>query len=372
MLEQIFNDFARDETGRRRFLKNLTTGACLSLASLGMSGCSSSLKQAPRLNRATSVEPGESRVSFVTGKDRREMVYESLRPFRDHIQDSIQNKQVVIKINCVVDSNPLIATHPDAVRGLLDFLGPIYDRKIIIGESTASDKGTFTTFEQYGYVPLESEYNVRLVELNSEPTTYHWILDPNMFTQQIRIINTFLDPNNYIFSITRLKTHNVGVVTLTLKNVVMGSPLKIPSQKINDKSKMHANSKENLSPKMLNVNMFLMAQRVKPDFGILDGVEGVEGDGPTRGEPVDHHVVLAGPDYLSVDRIGTELMGVPWEKVGYLNFCAEAGLGQADLSKITIIGPDYRDHIRTYKLHRNIEWQFEWMDNLAIPRKHET
>ena len=372
MNEKIISGISGNvNNSRRHFIKQLSAGtAGLSLASLGITGCSSIINKAPSLNKSSATELGESRVSFIRGTDRREMVYEALKPFENEIKESIMGKQVVIKINCVVDSNPLIATHPDAVRAILDFLKPIYDRTIIIGESTASPKGTYVTFEQYGYVPLEKEYNVKLVELNSEPTTYYWILDQNMFPQQIRIINTFLDPNNYVISVTRLKTHNVAVATLTLKNVVMGSPLKIPKLKINDKSKMHANRGQNQSPKMLNVNLFLMAHRVHPDFGILDGLVGVEGDGPTRGDPVDHKVVLAGPDYLSVDRIGAELMGIPWEDIGYLSFCGDAGLGQSDLSKIKILGSDYRDYIIKYKLHSNIEWQYEWKDELVIPKKH--
>jgi len=123
---------------------------------------------------------------------------------------------------------------------------------------------------------------------------------------------------------------------------------------------MHAASKGDLSPKMINLNIFLMAHRVRPDFSVLDGFEGVEGNGPAHGDPVNHGVAVAGSDYLAVDRIGAELMGVPWEHIGYLNYCATAGLGQAELSRIKIIGGDYREYIRKYSLHDNIERQMKW------------
>jgi uncharacterized protein (DUF362 family) len=371
-LNEEINFSASEPENRRRFLKSLTSGVIgTSFGLAGFSGCAPSSRFTP--NNIAPLKPsaiaGESRIALITGNDRRQMIFDSLKPFENQIKESIKNKQIVIKINCVQDSNPLIATHPDSVRGLLDFLKPIYGRQIIIGESTASEKGTRVTFEQYGYIPLEKEYNVKLIELNEESTTYQWILDSKMYPAQIRVINTFLDPDNYIFSITRLKTHNVAVATLTLKNVVMGSPLKIPKLKINDKSKMHANDKFNTSPKGLNFNLFLMAQRVRPDFCILDGVEGVEGNGPGEGEPVDHQLVLAGPDFVSVDRIGSELMGIPWEDIGYLQFCADAGLGQGERSKIKIIGPDPKNLVIKYKLHENIAWQLTWKENLIIPRK---
>jgi len=352
---------------RRGFLRRGIAGAAglAAIPSL-LSGCASRSTGVSRFD-GTPETVGRSRVAFVTGSDRRDMIIDALRPFEDTIRRDIQGKQVVVKINCVVDSNPLIATHPDAVRGILDFLEPLYDRQIVIGESTASAHGTRLTFEQYGFLPLEKEYNVRLVELNDEPTTWQWILDPDLYPTRIRVINTFLDPDNYIISVTRLKTHNCVVATLTLKNVVMGSPLKIPAKRINDKSRMHATSAGHRSPKLLNANMFLMAHRVRPDFAVLDGFEGVEGNGPTEGEPVDHKVALAGPDFLSVDRIGAELMGIPWENIGYLQYCATGGLGQGDRSKISIIGPDPKDHVIAYRLHENIDWQMTWKDDLVIP-----
>jgi uncharacterized protein (DUF362 family) len=112
-----------------------------------------------------------------------------------------------------------------------------------------------------------------------------------------------------------------------------------------------------------------MAHRVHPDFSVLDGVEGSQGNGPTEGEPVDHRVVLAGQDYVAVDRIGSELMGIPWENIGYLQYCASAGLGQGDRSKIKVIGADPGSHIIKYKLHKNIEWQLSWKNDLSLVEK---
>ncbi len=373
-----YSDDMRGCDNRREFLKKLSLGSSgLAIGSLGMEGCSSQAAARKRPEADSShitlmdqdyshLDLGESTVSLVKGSDRREMVYEAMKPFEEEIKDGIRGKQVFIKINCVWHDQPLIATHPDAVRAILDFIKPFNDRPVIIGESTASPRGALTLFEEYGFTPLEREYNVKLIELNEQPTTWHWILNHNMYPIPIRIINTFLDPNNYVFSVTRLKTHNCVVATLTLKNVVMGSPLKIPAKNINDKSKMHAAGPGNNSPKMINYNLFKMAHHVRPNFGILDGFVGAEGNGPTEGEPVDHRVVLAGTDFVAVDRIGSELMGVPWEDIGYLQYCATAGLGQGDPAKINIIGPNPKDHVIKYKMHENIDWQLTWKNDLVL------
>jgi len=356
--------FDRRNEGRRDFIKKFTLGS--GGLSLGMGGCSTNLLLPGRLGKASRIESGEAYVSFTTGNDRRDMIYEVMKPFKTELREAVRDKQVVIKLNCVgQNGHPLMVTHPDAVRGVLDFLKPIYDRTVIIGESPVQNKNPEKTFEIFGYLPLEKEYNAKLCDLNAEPATYQWILDNNLKPAPIRIIDTFLDPDNFIISVTRMKTHNCVVATLSLKNVVMGSPLKIPKHNINDKAKMHAGNK---TPKFIHHNIFLMAHRVRPDFAVLDGFECVEGNGPAHGDPVDHRVALAGPDFLAVDCIGLELMGIPFEDIGYLSYCASAGLGQGDRSKINIIGPDPEDHIRNYRLHDNIEWQMTWKDDLEINR----
>jgi uncharacterized protein (DUF362 family) len=79
------------------------------------------------------------------------------------------------------------------------------------------------------------------------------------------------------------------------------------------------------------------------------------------GTPVDHRVCVASPDWLAADRVALELMGIEYAKVGYLNFCAQAGLGQGDLAKIEVVGPRLAEHIKPYRLSDNIEKQLIWM-----------
>ncbi|MBK7709715.1 MAG: hypothetical protein IPJ37_01180 [Bacteroidales bacterium] len=49
------------------------------------------------------------------------------------------------------------------------------------------------------------------------------------------------------------------------------------------------------------------------------------------------------------------------QKVGYLNYCANAGRGVADLNKIEIIGESINDHIKTYRMSDNFNDQLVWM-----------
>jgi len=176
------------------------------------------------------------------------------------------------------------------------------------------------------------------------------------------------DRNNFILSLARLKTHDRVVVTGSLKNIVVGSPIKDPGYGYgrdrapgtrNHKTFVHGNGF-----RAINFNIFNLAYILRPDLAFIDGCNGMEGDGPINGTEVDHKVSFAGMDWLAVDRVATELMGVDTEKVGYLNFCADAGLGQFDLSKIEIIGETLANHVKSYRLSRNIEKQLEWLTPL--------
>jgi len=94
---------------------------------------------------------------------------------------------------------------------------------------------------------------------------------------------------------------------------------------------------------------------------VIDGYEGMEGDGPTNGSPVAHRVCVAGTDWLAADRVAVELMGISFAKIGYLNYCAEAGLGQGNLKRIEIIGPLIKEHAKKYQLPSNIDELLIWM-----------
>ena len=176
-----------------------------------------------------------------------------------------------------------------------------------------------------------------------------------------------LDPNNFIISAAKLKTHMLVGVTLSLKNIVVGAPIKDPGVGTpkrparggkSDKPIVHGGG-----PHGINYNLFTLASRLHPHLAVIDGYEGMEGQGPASGTPVAHKVCVASLDWLAADRVGTELMGVDFSKIGYLTYCAQAGnMGQADLSQIEILGPALKDHIKPYQLPKEWDHLVTWQE----------
>jgi len=277
-----------------------------------------------------------STVALIKGNDRRENVYKSLKLIEDKVFGAIGDQQVMIKPNFVQTSVQLAATHVDAVRGILEFLRPHYKKEIIIGEAAATKEGTFAGYKNYGYPALEKEYKVKLVDLNLGHYQYRYTLGEKNAPVPIRIASPFVDPNLFVISAAMLKTHGMVSVTLSLKNVLMGAPINDYKGK-SDKFQMHLGPHYEPDD-ILHFNMFHMAQEIYPDLAVIDGFTGMEGDGPSRGTPVDSRIALASMDALAADTLGARLMGFDAKKIGYLSSMAEAGMGQGNLDKIQVLG----------------------------------
>ncbi len=305
-----------------------------------------------------------SRVALTTGDDRTDNIFRGLKTFEKEIIQAIGSKRVVIKPNNVSTENQLASTHAGCLEGILEFLHSIGQKDVIIAESSANAP-TIEGYENFGYIPLAEKYKATLVDLDAQDYEILYCVDQKrMHPHPCRMSSVLLDPNNFIISAAMPKAHDRVVATLSLKNIVVGAPIKDPGFRWSN-GKPGAKTDKHLTHgdgfKGVNYNLFALASRLHPDLSVIDGHTGLEGNGPVSGEPVEHRIALVGLDWLAADRVGVELMGVDFSKVGYLNFCASAGMGQADLNKIEIIGPELHDHIRTYQLHQNLEQQLEWM-----------
>ncbi|MEK7753785.1 MAG: DUF362 domain-containing protein [Acidobacteriota bacterium] len=276
-----------------------------------------------------------SSVALIKGNDRRENIFKSLKLIEDQVFSAIGNKQILIKPNFVQTSRQLAATHVDAIRGILEFLRPRYKQEILIGEAAAGKEGTLAGYKNYGYPALEKEYKVKLVDLNLGGYQYRYTIGEKNAPVPIRICSPFLDPKLYIISAAVMKTHGFASVTLTLKNMLLGAPMN--DYKTSDKGQMHRGP-HGEPDDIIHFNMFHLAQEVYPDLAVIDGFTGMEGDGPSRGTAVDSRVALASADALAADVLGARVMGYDAKKILYFSAMAEAGMGQGNLEKITVLG----------------------------------
>jgi uncharacterized protein (DUF362 family) len=120
-----------------------------------------------------------------------------------------------------------------------------------------------------------------------------------------------------------MKTHHWAGVTLSMKNlfgvmpgIYYGWPKNIFHWEGIDKS-------------ILDIN-----ETVKPQFAVVDGVVGMEGDGPIMGTPKQAGVLVMGRNLTAVDATCSRIMGIDPYKVSYLAAASER------------LGPIREPHIR--------------------------
>lgn len=307
--------------------------------------------------------PATSKVALVHGEDRRRNIHDALLAIDDQIRPRLRNrKYVVIKPNNVSTTNQLAATHVDAMHGILDYLEPRFRGPVVIAESSAGD--TLDAFDHFHYNRLAGEHRkLTLIDLNREGQ-YETIplLDADLHITPVRLAARVLDPSAFVICSAMLKTHNTVVATLSVKNMVLGSPLHSAPGDLpwNDKRKYHVGLRQT------HYNMLVTAQKLAPNWGlaVIDGFEGMEGNGPGNGTPVASRVAIASTDFIAADRVGLEVMGINPDWVGYLNYCAQAGLGQFDLAKIQVTGATIASVQRKYALHPDVQRELEWMGPL--------
>ena len=306
-------------------------------------------------------------VSLVQGEDRRKNVYNALLAIDDQVRPALRRKKyVLLKPNTVAVNNQLGCTHAEALRGILDYLGPRLKGPVVIADS--SKDTTWDAYENFGYNRVIEEYRgmkIRLIDFNEEGYVVHEIVDRDLHLLQVRLAERLFDTDAFILGSAILKAHDNVVATLSVKNLVMSAPLhnsRKETAKWHDKAKYHQGYRQ------IQMNLALTAKRMRPFWGatVIDGFEGMEGEGPLRGTPVPSRVAIASADFVAADRIGVEVMGVNPDWVGYLKYCCDAGLGQYDRAKIDLRGGvDVAVVRRTYKLHPRIQKQLEWMGPLA-------
>lgn len=301
-----------------------------------------------------------STVMIQQGEDRRKNAYLALKAIDKDLQAKMKaRKYVIIKPNFVNTVNQLAASHADTMRGILDYLAERSKLPVVIAESSAGD--TKQAYENFKYGALTSEYRrqqLKLIDLNDEAKFERIaLLDADLHIVPCRISARLVDPEAFVISSAMLKTHNTVIASLSIKNMVLGAPL---HQATGETPRWNEKRKYHVGLRQTHYNMMVTAQRLNWGASLVDGYEGMEGNGPNSGTPVRSRIALASTDFVSVDRVAAETMGINPEWLGYVKYCGQLGLGQFDPAKIEVIGAKVADVKKPYRLHPDIDRELQW------------
>lgn len=308
-----------------------------------------------------------SQVAITKGSDRADNAFRAMQMFKKPIAAAIGNKRVIVKPNVVNHLIELADTHVDWLEGILEFLKSIGKTDITIAESTP--RCTVEGFENMGYYRLLDKYPARLADLNQEGSEEVQVWKNSTTLWPIRVSRLLLNPENFIISCPRMKTHNVAVATLSLKNVAMGAPMVDPGiffgqsgASKTHKTWMHGDGGAESQDLNDNIHRLAKVYGIHPDLSVIDGYQGMQGNGPSGGFAApEQRLGVASFDWVAADRVCVQLMGHDVFQLGStgpypacLNYCGQSGLGEWDLGQIEVLGEPIAGNVVDFIPHSGV------------------
>jgi len=201
--------------------------------------------------------------------------------------------------------------------------------RILIGEGPAAGDG-WAGYMQSGYVrmaeDLEKEgIKVELLDFTDEP--YVWVKSKGLANPEYAVPKVATEAT-CIISVPALKTHSMTGVTLSLKNVAVGLMA----------GRVYGFFKYGAPHQKIPEWITDMDSIFKIKYTVVDGIWGMEGNGPLNGEPVNMDLIIAGADPVAVDSVCTAIMGFNPKNIVHITMAAQNGLGVDDLSQIVVEG----------------------------------
>src|SRR6266481_6036368 len=299
---------------RREFIKVSIAASLFS----GLGACRSSV----RWEQAAYRKQATSRVAILEAKSYQTSLKDIINRGVHLLKLDVKGKRIVLKPNLVeFDPAGVINTHPAVIEAAIDSFRSLGAREVVVAEGPGHRRDSEYLLTASGIYDVIREHRVRYVDLNTDDVRLTELRSDFTNLRQLYFPETLFNAD-LLVSMPKLKTHHWAGVTLSLKNmfgVIPGSVYGWP------KNILHW---AGIDRAILDINA-----AVGPDFAIVDGIMGMEGNGPIQGTPKECGVLVLGDNPVAVDATCCRVMGINPVRVKYL---ARAGtlLGHVEASKI--------------------------------------
>ena len=222
--------------------------------------------------------------------------------------EELKDKRILLKPNLVETSSgtPHINTHPLVLRGAIEAFLRLGAAAVMVAEGPGHRRDTLAVYEESGLADVLTEDRIAFHDLNYI-TGYELPNAGRQSSMRTLTFPTLFKEVDWIVSAAKMKTHHIAGATLSMKNlfgVMPGIYYGWP------KNVLHHAGIEN---SILDINATL-----KPHFAIVDGIVGMDGDGPIMGDPKQVGVLVMGRNLAAVDATCCRIMGIDPYKVSYL------------------------------------------------------
>jgi uncharacterized protein (DUF362 family) len=248
----------------------------------------------------------------------------------------IRGKSILLKPN-LVETRPgaiHITTHPLVVRAAVEAFLHLGAIRVLVAEGVGHRRDSLLVLEESGLAEVLCEDRIPFVDLNYD--TVFTVANAHGATHLATLtLPETLKQVDWIVSLAKMKTHHWAGVTLSMKNlfgVMPGSYYGWPKNILH-----HAG----IEGSIVDINA-----AVKPQLAIVDGIIGMEGDGPIMGTPKAAGLLVMGRSLPAVDATCARIMAINPRRIPYLNLAAgrlgpirEANIRQLGESIVAVRSP---------------------------------
>jgi uncharacterized protein (DUF362 family) len=280
---------------RREFAAALPVAATGAVA---LSGCG---KPAP-------VQP--ARVSITRAAYNQDL-YGTVRSIFERHSLNVRGRRVLLKPNLVeFEPGTSINTHPLVVHAAMEALLSLGAAEVRIAEGPGHRRNTLDLAEAAGYFQTVPQFENRFQDLNLDEVTLKHLDRPFSRLDKLYLPNSALSAD-LLVSIAKLKTHHWAGATLSMKNLFGVVPSGIYGW---PKNVLHwAGIPECIAD---------LHAAFPRQFALVDGIVGMEGNGPIQGKPKSMGILVAGHDPVAVDATCCRIMRIDPRKVRYLQLAS--------------------------------------------------
>ncbi len=280
----------------------LTRRTVIAAGAVALAGCARTKRPGGSFPRAEAPV-----VSIVRQSGYTQDIYETVRRTLAGHRLNVRGKNVVLKPNLVeFEAGSVINTNPILVHAAMEAFKAMGASSVRIAEGPGHRRGTLDLADAAGYFKMIPGFEDLFTDLNLDDVSPIRFAHPVSRLRSLYLPHTALSCD-LLVSMPKMKTHHWAIATLSMKNlfgVVPGGVYGWP------KNVLHwAGIAECITD----------IQTVFPQtFALVDGIVGMEGNGPIQGTPKTAGVIVTGHDMAAVDATCCRLMRIDPLQVEYL------------------------------------------------------
>ncbi len=146
-----------------------------------------------------------------------------------------------------------------------------------------------------------------------------------------------------LINIPVMKTHNIPGETTIFKNYV-GTYMQSAYGTDWGKGGVHAYGNEKVPLGFMDLFSYRPT-----DYAVVEGIWGVEGNGPQTGDDIKLNVIVAGGDPVATEAVTAQIMGFNPYDIYHLHLAAAKGFGTWDMNQIEVVGRSIQEVRRPFR-----------------------